>query len=121
MRRAYTSTVVIIQVDDGHPSGPGKRGCYITSSASQPEVVALMLAALDAEPGMRVLEIGTGTGTTPPCSPTASARRTSPVWRSTSDLAEHARRALTATDYPVTVITDDGALGYPPGTPYDRA
>jgi protein-L-isoaspartate O-methyltransferase len=62
MRRAYTSTVVIIQVDDGHPSGPGKRGCYITSSASPPEVVALMLAALDAEPGMRVLEIGTGTG-----------------------------------------------------------
>ena len=33
-----------------------------TSSASQPSVVAMMLEALDLEPGMRVLEIGAGTG-----------------------------------------------------------
>jgi len=36
------------------------------------------------------------------------------------DLAEHVRRALTATGYPVTVITGDGAQGYPLGAPYDR-
>jgi predicted O-methyltransferase YrrM len=34
----------------------------VTSSASRPDVVALTLAALDAQPGMRVLEIGTGSG-----------------------------------------------------------
>ncbi|MGH3799977.1 MAG: hypothetical protein ACRDTD_07580, partial [Pseudonocardiaceae bacterium] len=62
LRRAYGPAAVITQVDDGHPAGPGERGRYSTSSASQPDVVALMLNALDAEPGMRVLEIGTGTG-----------------------------------------------------------
>ena len=33
-----------------------------TSSASQPAVVAMMLEALDLKPGLRVLEIGAGTG-----------------------------------------------------------
>src|SRR5215216_5638351 len=32
------------------------------SSASAPEVIALMLEQLDAQPGERVLEIGAGTG-----------------------------------------------------------
>ncbi len=31
-----------------------------TSSSSQPAVMALMLSYLDIEPGMRILEIGTG-------------------------------------------------------------
>ncbi|MGH3925294.1 MAG: hypothetical protein ACRDTT_20945, partial [Pseudonocardiaceae bacterium] len=62
MQRAYGAAAVIIQVDDGHPAVPGQRGHYITSSASQPNVVALMLNALDTQPGMRVLEIGTATG-----------------------------------------------------------
>jgi protein-L-isoaspartate O-methyltransferase len=47
MRRAYGPAAVITQVDDGHPAGPGKSGYYVTSSASRPDVVALMLAALD--------------------------------------------------------------------------
>ncbi len=33
-----------------------------TSSSSQPAVMALMLSYLDVKPGMRILEIGTGTG-----------------------------------------------------------
>jgi protein-L-isoaspartate O-methyltransferase len=83
MRRAYAFAAVITQVDDGLPSGPGGRGCYITSSASQPEAIALMLGALDAEAGMRVLEVGTGTGYNAALLATASVPRTSPVWRST--------------------------------------
>jgi protein-L-isoaspartate O-methyltransferase len=53
-------TYVVTQVDDGCPAGPGLAGSMPTSSASSPVVVAVMLAALDAHPGHRVLEIGTG-------------------------------------------------------------
>ncbi|MGH3824223.1 MAG: methyltransferase domain-containing protein [Pseudonocardiaceae bacterium] len=120
VQRAYGPAAVIIQVDDGHPAGPGQRGRYITSSASQPNVVALMLDALDATPGMRVLEIGTATG----YNAALLAHRLGPH-NVTSveidpDLAEHARRALTTSGYPVTVITADGTQGYPPHAPYDR-
>ncbi|MGH3722131.1 MAG: hypothetical protein ACRDRI_25480 [Pseudonocardiaceae bacterium] len=56
---AYAPSPIITQVDDGHPD-PDGRGAEATSSAPQPSVVAKMLTALDVEPGMRVLEIGTG-------------------------------------------------------------
>lgn len=46
--------------EHGHPTGPDGRGNEVTSSASMPAVMAQMLTALAAEPGMRVLEIGTG-------------------------------------------------------------
>ncbi|GGM35919.1 hypothetical protein GCM10012275_03980 [Longimycelium tulufanense] len=40
------------------------------------------------------------------------------VWQPA--LAEHARRALETAGYPVTVVTGDGANGYPPRAPFDR-
>jgi protein-L-isoaspartate(D-aspartate) O-methyltransferase len=50
---AYADAAVITHLDDtGLPR----------SSASQPAIVAIMLQQLQVEPGMRVLEIGTGTG-----------------------------------------------------------
>jgi protein-L-isoaspartate(D-aspartate) O-methyltransferase len=117
---AYAPTAVITQVDDGHPAEPGQRGRYITSSASQPDVVALMLAVLEAQPGMRVLEIGTGTGYN--AALLAHRLGTSNVTSIEIDpeIADHARAALTTAGCPVTVITDNGAHGYPPGEPYDR-
>ncbi|MGH3799016.1 MAG: methyltransferase domain-containing protein, partial [Pseudonocardiaceae bacterium] len=117
---AYALDAVITQVDDGHPTGPGDRGRYITSSASQPDVVALMLAALDAQPGMRVLEIGTATGYN--AALLAYQLGTQNVTSVEIDpiLAGHARSALVAAGYPVTVITGDGARGYPQRAPYDR-
>jgi len=120
MQRAYGPTAVITQVDDGHPAGPDGRGHYITSSASQPDVVALMLAALDAQPGMRVLEIGTGTGYNAALLAHRLGAQNITSVEIDPVLADHARRALTATGYPVTVITGDGADGYPPQAPYDR-
>ncbi|MFG2251003.1 hypothetical protein [Spirillospora sp. NPDC048823] len=47
---------IITQVDDGAT----ERGIWPTSSASAPHIVATMLETLDVQPGMKVLEIGTG-------------------------------------------------------------
>lgn len=57
---AYSNQAVITQVDDGEPVGSGLLGYDITSSASMPTVVAVMLGKLHVQPGMSVLEIGTG-------------------------------------------------------------
>jgi protein-L-isoaspartate(D-aspartate) O-methyltransferase len=79
-----------------------------------------MLAALDAEPGIRILEIGTGTGYNPALLAHHISTQTITSVEIDPDLAEHAPRALTAIGYPVTMITGDGALGYSPSAPYDR-
>jgi hypothetical protein len=55
LQRAYGDIAVIAQVDDGDPEAVWWSP---TSSASGP----VMLCALDAQVGHRVLEIGTGTG-----------------------------------------------------------
>jgi protein-L-isoaspartate(D-aspartate) O-methyltransferase len=117
--RAYDRDFVVIQVDDGTPDGD--RGRDITSSVSHPGVVAVMLAALDARPGMSVLEIGTGSG----YNAALLAARLGADHVTTIEidppLATHARAALTTMGFDrVTVITGDGALGYPPRAPYDR-
>jgi protein-L-isoaspartate(D-aspartate) O-methyltransferase len=117
---AYALDAVITQVDDGHPAGAGERGRYITSSASQPDVVAFMLAALDAQPGMRVLEIGTGTGYNAALLAHRLGAQNVTSVEIDPILAEHARSALAAVSLPVTVITSDGAKGYSPHAPYDR-
>lgn len=122
LRSAYAPhEFVITQVDDGYPVGPGLMGDRISSSASQPDVVALMLVALQAQPGMRVLEIGTGTGYNAALlSQRLGADHVTTIEVDPS-VATQARTALSATGFgAVTVITGDGAHGYPPHAPYDR-
>jgi protein-L-isoaspartate(D-aspartate) O-methyltransferase len=118
---AYGPDFVITQVDDGDPVGPAGRGHYATSSASMPAVVADMLAKLDAQPGMRVLEIGTGTGYTAALLAQRLGAQNVTTIEIDPALATRARQALTTAGYgEVTVVTGDGTHGYPPGAPYDR-
>lgn len=117
----YADDSVITQVDDGHPAGPGLIGEAPSSSASCPSIVAVMLAALDAQEGQRVLEIGTGTG----YNAALLAHRLEAEQVTTMEIdprvAAQARRALSDIGFgAVAVITGDGELGYPPATPYDR-
>ena len=123
LERAYADAPVNTQVDDGHPAEAGEagRGFEVTSSASMPGVVAEMLTALEAEPGMRVLEIGTGTG----YNAALLAHRLGAGNVVSVELdpvvADQARQALAAAGFSgVSVVTGDGAQGYGPHAPYDR-
>ncbi|HEU0089681.1 MAG TPA: methyltransferase domain-containing protein [Pseudonocardiaceae bacterium] len=80
-----------------------------------------MLEAGRVEPGMRVLEIGTGTGYTA----ALLAHRLGPRHVTTlevdPELAARARAALRPAGYgEVTVLTGDGAAGHLEGAPYGR-
>lgn len=121
LRRVYGPRYVVTQVDDGTPAGPDGRGRVPTSSASRPDIVALMLAAGHVEPGMRVLEIGTGTGYTAALLAHYLGARNVTTIEIDPTLAARARTALTTAGYgDVTVITGDGARGYPAQAPFDR-
>lgn len=121
LRHVYRNTHVVTQVDDGEPAGPDGCGLVATSSSSQPSVMVLMLNALDAEPGHRVLEIGAGTG----YNAAILAHRLGASQVVTVDIdpaiTAAAAAALATAGFPgVTVVTADGELGYPPGAPFDR-
>src|SRR5438105_1593017 len=92
------------------------------SSASAPEVVALMLAQLDPQPGDRVLEIGAGTG----YNAALLAHLVGDGGRVVTldideDLVLAAREHLLEAGFgQVEVVQADGALGYPAEQTYDR-
>jgi SAM-dependent methyltransferase len=92
-----------------------------TSSTSMPSVVAEMLHALRIEPGMSVLELGTGTGWNAALLAHRLGAQNVTLIEIDPDISAHARRALASAGYgAVTVITGDGALGYDVRAPYDR-
>lgn len=76
LRCAYQDCPVDIQVDDGHPAADGT-GYEVTSSASQPSVVAGMLRALAPNPECGCWRSVPVPDETRRYWPTGSARRTS--------------------------------------------
>ncbi|MGH3160211.1 MAG: methyltransferase, FxLD system [Streptosporangiaceae bacterium] len=93
-----------------------------TSSASAPWLVGLMLGQLQARPGMRVLEIGGGTGYNAALIAELVGRQGHvTAVEIAPDVAEDARKALAAAGFPsVEIICGDGEYGYEPNAPYDR-
>jgi protein-L-isoaspartate(D-aspartate) O-methyltransferase len=92
------------------------------SSSSQPAIMAIMLDQLDLAPGLRVLEIGAGTG----YNAALISHVVGPTGQVTSididpDLVEAAREHLARAGFgEVVVACADGAWGYPERAPYDR-
>ncbi|SIO85552.1 protein-L-isoaspartate O-methyltransferase [Nocardiopsis sp. JB363] len=96
-------------------------GSLITQSTSA-QGIGEMLARLDVRPGMRVLEIGTGSGFSGALLGALVGERGSVVSIDVmADLVERAQKLHTARGADnITVITRDGAEGAPEHAPYDR-
>jgi protein-L-isoaspartate(D-aspartate) O-methyltransferase len=112
LEQAYADIAVPTHFEDGVP----------VSSASQPAIVAVMLQQLQPYAGMRVLEIGAGTGYNAALlAELAGLDGAVATVDIAADVADEARTHLDAAGYrAVQVITGDGAQGWPPGAPYDR-
>ena len=97
---------------------------------SAPHMIAIMNEALQLEEGLKVLEIGTGSGwhastIAETIAPSDSPKQTWGHIYTTEiipELAEYAKENITKTGYAdrITIINTDGSQGYPPETPYDR-
>lgn len=110
---------VTIQVDYGKLDEDGS-GWEVTSFCPDHTITRRMLEALAPAPGMRVLEIGTGSGWFAALTAAAGAEVTSV--EIDPELAHAARgRVSSTTDAAgsVTVITGDGEEGWAAGAPYD--
>ncbi|GAA1592747.1 protein-L-isoaspartate O-methyltransferase family protein [Actinoplanes couchii] len=104
----YSNDVLVTKMDGDVP----------ISSSSQPSLMALMIDALAVRPGMRVLEIGAGTGYNAALLATLGATVTTVDVQ--PDVADRARSALArAAIAGVRVETADGYTGGPPER-YDR-
>lgn len=112
LEQAYADNAIPTHEEDGMP----------ISSASQPAIVAIMLQQLAIAPGMRVLEIGAGTG----YNAALLAELVGTPGHVTSvdigeDIAAEARAHLDTAGYSqVEVWAGDGAAGWPANAPYDR-
>lgn len=115
----YTDQSLVTQVDDGTTT-PGQPGQYPSSSTSTPSVMAAMLDAAGVEDGMRVLEVGAGTGWNAAILASRLGGENVTTMEVDADVAAHARVSLRQAGLDVTVVTGDGASGYPLRAPYDR-
>lgn len=90
---------------------------------SQPSTVAAMLDLLDVEPGMKVLDVGSGSGWTTAllAELVGPAGRVIGVERVPA-LVEYGRAALRSGDWPQAEIrtAEPGRLGVPDEAPFDR-
>lgn len=118
-RVAYANVPLVTQWDDGHHTGTDP-GTVATSSASMPSVVAGMLRDLDVSDGMRVLEIGTGTGWNAALLARRLGDENVVSVEIDATVAQQARAALSRAGDSPEVIHSDGGDGWPDGAPYDR-
>jgi protein-L-isoaspartate(D-aspartate) O-methyltransferase len=88
-------------------------------TVSQPSIIARMAQALEPREGLKVLEIGTGSGYQTAIL-TALFRRVYSIEREVT-LSRHAEQRLTAIRrFNAVFRTGDGCLGWPEQAPFDR-
>ncbi|SKA70985.1 protein-L-isoaspartate(D-aspartate) O-methyltransferase [Desulfobaculum bizertense] len=113
-RHLFVDEALQAQAYQDHPVPIGYK-----QTLSQPYTVALMTDLLDVRPGMRVLEIGTGSG----YQAAVLAELGAEVYtvERIPELHEIARRRLQDMGYArIHLKLDDGTLGWPERAPFDR-
>jgi protein-L-isoaspartate O-methyltransferase len=110
---------ITTQWDDGNHSGtaPGK---VATSSSSMPSVVFSMLRDLDVRSGLKVLEIGTGTGWNAGLLAHRLGDANVTTVEVDQSVAAAARSALHRAGLRPAVVNSDGFPGHPGRAPFDR-
>lgn len=113
LAEVYRDQPLITQRDRDHQELP-------TSTSSTPSVMAVMLEALSAEPGHRVLEVGTGTGYN--AALLCERLRSDDVLSIDVEeaLVEAARDRLWRAGYRPRLRVGDGFEGWAEDAPYDR-
>ncbi|MEU6037583.1 methyltransferase domain-containing protein [Actinomadura sp. NPDC047616] len=96
------------------------KGMTSTSSSSAPFAMARVIEAMEVELGMRVLEIGTGTGYNAAVLARLVGAGNVVSVEIDPAVASQAGEALRSVGSPVRVVVGDGEEGFPPGAPYDR-
>ncbi|AEM82627.1 methyltransferase domain-containing protein [Streptomyces violaceusniger] len=114
---AYADEALVTQVEDPPDAEVARTP---SSSASMPRIVARMLAALRAEDGHRVLEIGAGTGYNAALLAARLGDEQVTSVEVDAELAKRARASLKTAGYAPAVVTGDGAEGWVARAPYDR-
>jgi protein-L-isoaspartate(D-aspartate) O-methyltransferase len=117
---ASRSGLEAVYRDEAIPTKFAANGAPISSS-SQPAIMAEMLERLALEPGMRVLEIGAGTGYNAALlSQLVGERGRVETVDIDAETAARARRALRAGGYRARVVVADGRESLAAGAPFDR-
>jgi protein-L-isoaspartate(D-aspartate) O-methyltransferase len=108
----YADTALATRLVDGMPA----------SSTSQPSLVAQMLELLDLTPGLKVLEIGVGTGYNAALmAELVGDQRLVVTVDVLDDVVAQTRRLLALAGYPgIGVLLRDGVQGAPERAPFDR-
>ena len=121
----YADDALVTQLNgDDDDALAARRGQTVegrpTFSSSAPSLMAAMLHSLDVREGMTVLEVGTGSGYNAALLATRLGDDAVTSIELDPALTQRARIALASTGHCPTVITGDGAAGYPPNARYDR-
>ncbi|MFF3499652.1 methyltransferase domain-containing protein [Streptomyces sp. NPDC003247] len=116
---ADSNVPIVTQWDDGAHVGlvPGELS---TSSSSMPSVVYSLLQDLAVEDGMRVLDVGTGTGETAGALTHRLGRENVTTIEVDGIVSATARERLRRHGLHPHMVVGDGVEGYPDTAPYDR-